>query len=397
MTTLLPLLGIVLIGGRLSAQFATRLGLPGVFGELALGLALAPILIHWPGTAIAIGSLGNLGVLFLMLLAGLETDLSQLKQIGVPAFIIAMCGALLPFGLGAALATILFGLSMKASLIVGVALSATSVSITAATLRELGRLSSRAGGAILLAAVIDDVIGLALLAVVTDTNTSEGPMLAIGRIAAVCASVVALWFISKPLLRLLETHVEGFLALALGIGFLLAWSAQALGGLAPITGAYIAGLLLARAAPQTPVAHGVETLATGFFATMFFVSIGLGVRLDNLPWVALALFTALAIVTKVVGCGLGAFVSRMPFSDSLAIGIGMIPRGEVALIVASLGFQSHLINAGWFSMLVVLASATTLITPPLLKLAFTASPARLVHAVEAMEMELEQLAQEALD
>lgn len=395
MTTLLPLLGIALIGGRLAAQMALRFGLPGVFGELALGLVLGPILIHWPGSITALGSLGNLGVLFLMLLAGLETDLTQLKQVGFSALLIATFGALLPFGLGAALATTVFGLSMQASLVVGVALSATSVSITAATLRELGRLSSRAGGAILLAAVIDDVIGLALLAVVTDTNSGVGPALALGRIAAVTVGVIALWFISKPLLRAIESRIEGFLTLALGIGFLFAWSAQTLGGLAPITGAYIAGLLLARAAPQTPVARGVETLASGFFATMFFVSVGLGVHLDNLPWLALAVFTSLAIATKVMGCGLGALVTRLPFRDSLAVGIGMIPRGEVALIVASLGFQAHLIDAGWFSMLVVLATATTLITPPLLKLAFNVRASRLAEVVEAIE--LEALTQEALD
>lgn len=411
--TLLPILAIALIGGRLAAQLAQRVGLPGVFGELALGLALGPLLIVWGGSSSLLGAFGDLGALMLMLLAGLETDLSQLRRVGLASTIVAMCGALLPFGAGTALA-MAFGVALQPALIVGVALSATSVSITAATLRELGRLNTRAGGAILAAAVIDDVIGLALLALVTGSSgengasgplailaqfgAASGPLTALARLGVMAALAVALWVVSvlasKPLARLSERHVEGFLALAVGLGLLLAWSAQALGGMAPITGAYLAGVLLARAAPHTPLARGVETLASGFFATMFFVSLGLNVQLVAVPWAALAAFMALAVVTKIAGCGLGALVARLPAREALTIGVGMIPRGEVALIVAGLALRERLLDSGWFSLLTLLALATTLITPPLLKLAFAAHPAS--RAADAITRGLEE-AIEALE
>ncbi len=407
--TLLPILAIALIGGRLAAQLAQRVGLPGVFGELALGLALGPFLITWGGSSLMLSSFGDLGALMLMLLAGLETDLSQLKSVGFASTVIAITGALLPFGMGAGLAMKVFNLPLQPALIVGVALSATSVSITAATLRELGKLNTRAGGAILAAAVIDDVIGLVLLALVTGSGGASGPLTALIHLGEMAALTVALWAISvlasKPLQRLSAKHFEGFLAIAVGAGLLLAWATQTLGGMAPITGAYLAGVLLARAAPHTPLARGVETLASGFFATMFFVSLGLNVRLADVPWVALAAFLALAVVTKIVGCGLGALVSRLPAREALTIGVGMIPRGEVALIVAGLALREGLVNSGWFSLLALLATLTTLITPPLLKLAFAAHPAGdavgaiargLEEAIEALESPA-ALAEETLD
>jgi len=365
MSVLLPALALVLIGGQLVARLATRLGLPAVFGELVLGLALGPLLVRWLDGAAIIGMLGNLGVLLLMLLVGLETDVPALRGIGVPAFLAACCGAILPFLCGGAL-----GLWLRQPLVtalfVGVALSATSVSITAATLRELGRLDSRSGRTIMMAAVIDDVLGLLLLAFVTGQSGGQSPALAVARVLLVGVLALASGWLCKPALRLLERHSEGFLAVAVGIGFLCAWGAQALGGLAPITGAYAGGLLLARAVPRQSLAWGVETLASGFFATIFFVSLGLQVRVDLVSPALLGVFLALAIATKVVGCGVGARLGGLPWREVLAVGVGMVPRGEVALIVASQGLQAGVLSTGVFSLLVLVTAGTTVLTPVLL-------------------------------
>jgi Kef-type K+ transport system membrane component KefB len=388
MATLLPILALVLIGGRFAARLATRFGLPGLFGELVLGLVLGPFIVRWMGdTTSTFSMLGDLGVLLMMLLVGLETDLGSFRWVGIPAFLIACVGALTPFGAGAFVASRL-GFSTETALVVGVAFSATSVSITAATLREMDKLQSRSGSTILLAAVIDDVVGLLLLAFVTAQHGGQPPEVALVRVGAVAVVTVVCALLLKPILHRIESHVEGFLALAVGLGFLFAWGTEVFGGLAPITGAYIAGLLLAHAVPHKPIVQGVEALATGFFATIFFVSLGLHVNLGSVSLPMVGLFLTLAIVTKVVGCGVAAKVNLLGWGESLAIGVGMIPRGEVALIVASLGLQQGLLNGGVFSALVLMAAGTTVITPVLLRAVFAVAEPR---AKATREARLEQV------
>jgi Kef-type K+ transport system membrane component KefB len=366
MTILLPLLALVLIGGRLFALLATRLGLPGVFGELVLGLVLGPFLAHWNQGTTIFGILGNIGVILLMLLVGMETDLTALRGIGFSAFMVAFSGAILPFIVGTGVAYAL-GLSISVSLVVGVALSATSVSITAATLRELGQAQSRIGQTILMAAVIDDVLGLLLLTFVTGQSSGISPLEAALRVLLIVVITIVSGWLLTPILRYLEKHVETFLSVAIGVAFLYAWSASVIGGLAPITGAYVAGLVLARVAPHERTIQGVEALASGFFATIFFVSLGFNVSLEAINLVWLGLFLGIAIFTKIIGCGFGAIVSRMPLGESFAVGIGMIPRGEVALIVASIGFTAHILPLPLFSLIVMMAVGTTIVTPLSLK------------------------------
>jgi Kef-type K+ transport system membrane component KefB len=365
---LLPVLAVVLVGGRIASGVSLRLGLPGVFGELVLGLAIGPVIVHWLNGGATVETFGEIGVLVLMLLVGLETDISVIKSVGKAAFLVAFAGAILPTFAGAAVAS-WFGESMRVSLFIGVALSATSVSITAATLRELGRLNTTAGRTILVAAVIDDVIGLLLISMVAREG-GDSPAIAGLRVVAFLAVAAAGGALLGPLLSVLERHVEEFLAVAVGLGLLYAWMAEEIGGLAGITGAYLAGLLLARAMPHKPLARGVEALASGFFATLFFVSLGLHVRLEAVSPVWVLALGAVALVTKFVVCGLGAWVGGLDKIDSLAIGVGMIPRGEVALIVASIGLNRGVLADGLFSMLVVVVILTTVVTPVLLKLVF---------------------------
>lgn len=388
MSTLIPLLSIILIGGYAAAGIARRLGLPGVFGELVIGLALGPLLLRWIHDPNALALFGQLGVLLLMLLAGLETDLGTIRGVGWAAGLSAFIGALLPFAMGAALAT-MAGQPVSVALFVGAALSATSVSITAATLRELGKLQTRAGRTILLAAVVDDVLVLLLITFLGETGTSS-PILPLLRLTGFLVMIGVGGWCLPHLLRRVAGHLDNQLALVVGVSLLAAWLAEYGGGLAPITGAYVAGMLLARALPQhSTVTRGVETLATGFFASIFFVSIGLTVRLTAVPPVLFGMFLLLAIATKLVGCSLGALMGGLTRPEAVTVGMGMVPRGEIALIVAAIGYQRGLFSTGWYSLLVLVAIGTTVLTPLGLKVVYSftsrgaaLSPASL-HLVQA--------------
>ena len=369
MGNLLPVLAIILFGARAASIAAQKIGLPGVLGELMLGLTLGPLVINRLHAGSEVSTLGNLGVLMLMLLVGLETDLESVKSVGRTAFLVAFLGALLPvvFGFFAARA---LGETDRVSFFIGVALSATSVSITAATLRELGKLNSLAGQTILVAAVLDDILVLLLVSLVGG-NTGGSPLSAGFKVIAFLAIAVGGGMIAlRPVLKKLESHMTEFLAVAIGLALLYAWAAERFAGLAGITGAYIAGILLARAMPHQPFAKDVEVMATGFFATLFFVSIGLTVHLGDVRPFAIVGLTVLAILTKLVGCGLGAFTTGLPRKDALVVGVGMAPRGEVALIVASIGLDKGILHSAVFSDLVLVVILTTVLTPLMLKIVY---------------------------
>jgi Kef-type K+ transport system membrane component KefB len=366
MSDLLPVLAIALVGGRLAATGAVRFGLPGVFGELMLGLLLGPIIVRWMSGGETIETLGQIGVLVLMLLIGLETDLTVVKSVGKPAFLVAFLGAITPIIAGTAVARWM-GEANDAALFIGVALAATSVSITAVTLRELGKLDSTAGRTILFAAVIDDILVLLFVSMVGESNGDNVGVASLRVCVYLLLAGIVGGFALKPALSRLEGHVDSFLAVAVGFGLLSAWAAERIGGLAGITGAYIAGLLLARALPEQPLAHGVEALATGFFATIFFVSLGLHVEVGSVSPSLLVLLGLLAVATKVFGGSIGARIAGLGRADSIIVGTGMVPRGEVALIVASIGFNRGNLSSGLFSLLVLVVIFTTVVTPLLLK------------------------------
>ncbi len=369
MSDLLPVLAIILFGARAAAIVAQKFGLPGVFGELLLGVTLGPILINRLHSGDAISTFGTLGVLMLMLLVGLETDLVSVRSVGRSAFVVAFLGATLPVVFGYGMAR-MFGETPRVSLFIGVALSATSVSITAATLRELGKLNSIAGQTILVAAVLDDILVLLLVAFVGG-DTGGSPVTAgLKMTAFLIVAVGGGWIGLRPLLAKLEDHMTEFLAVAIGLALIYAWAAERFAGLAGITGAYIAGLLLARAMPHKPIARDVEVMATGFFSTLFFVSIGLTVHLRDVRPAMVIGLTVLAIATKLVGCGVGALSTGLSKKDSLVVGVGMAPRGEVALIVASIGLQKGVLHTTIFSDLVLVVILTTVLTPLMLKIVY---------------------------
>lgn len=372
---LLPLLAAILIGAKLAGRLSQRFGLPAVFGELLLGLVLGPSLLNFIRPNEPLALLAEVGVILLMFRAGLETDLVQMRQVGALATVVAFGGVLLPFGGGFALA-MLFGFPLLPALFVGAVLTATSVSISAEVLRELGQLRGKVGATILGAAVIDDVLGVIVLSLVLGLAGEGNPLLAIGQMALFFPIA---WLVGERLLPFLVRleHLAGgrdaVLAIILGLVMLFAWAAEALGSVADITGAYLLGIVVARYTDEEHVVHhGSSALAYAFVVPVFFVNIGLEANVTTLgaaPWFTI-LMLALALVGKIAGCGIGALLMRLSWREALQIGVGMTARGEVALVMIAAGRVAGLVNDTLFTATIVMTLVTTLVTPPLLRLAF---------------------------
>ena len=412
------LMAVVITAAKGAGALSRRLGQPAVFGELLAGILLGPTLLdvlHWPVFTDAeyLGrltrDLAELGVIFLMFMAGLETDLGEMRKVGAAAFAGATGGVLLPFAGGTALG-IAFGFPLYESIFIGTILTATSVSITAQTLLELGRLRSREGTTILGSAVIDDVMGIVILSVVVALHqaglasgtggpglaagapeaggTATGPggtgaglfpiLLIILRMAVFFAAGIAAgrWVLPTLLRRAARwPGTEPQFAMALVTGLLLAVAAEELGGVAAITGSYLAGVMLTLHPDlKEALEERLSVLAYSFFVPIFFVNIGLEADLvDALAASGPAfvlLILAVAVAGKIVGSGLGVRPFGFGWLESLRVGIGMVSRGEVALIVAGIGLQEGVISQAVFSVMVVMTLFTTLITPILLRWSF---------------------------
>ncbi len=372
---LLPLLAAILIGAKLAGRLSQRFGLPAVFGELLLGIVLGPSLLNFIRPNEPLALLAEVGVILLMFRAGLETDLVQMRQVGALATVVAFGGVLLPFGGGFVLAS-LFGFPLLPALFVGAVLTATSVSISAEVLRELGQLRGKVGATILGAAVIDDVLGVIVLSLVLGLAGEGNPLLAIGQMALFFPVA---WLVGERLLPVLVRleHLAGgrdaVLAIMLGLVMLFAWAAEALGSVADITGAYLLGIVVARYTDEEHVVHhGSSALAYAFVVPVFFVNIGLEANVTTLG--AAPLFTVLMLVLalagKLAGCGIGALLMRLSWREALQVGIGMAARGEVALVMIAAGRVAGLVNDTLFTATIVMTLVTTLVTPPLLRLAF---------------------------
>jgi Kef-type K+ transport system membrane component KefB len=356
--------------------------MPAVLGELLAGLILGPSLLGWVQTGEVLNAVAGIGVLLLMFIAGLETDIYALQQVGKPSSYAAIAGVVLPFLGGVAVGQV-FSLGLATSLFLGTALTATSVSVSVQTLRELGRLQSKEGLIILGAAIIDDVLGILVLSVVlTMAGQGGNPLLAIGKlvlffpVALLVGRVVV-----TPLVHWIYKHHarEAGFALILALVLVYAWAAEALGGLAAITGAYIAGVLVARLPEAREwVVEGASVMGYGLFVPVFFVTVGLmtDVRSVMLAPGLTAVVVGVAVATKAIGSALGARRGGCSWRESKAVGAGMIARGEVALVMATLGLNNGLLNETTFTVVVLMTVVTTLLTPLLLKLAAPKVPAQ---------------------
>ncbi|MBI4165107.1 MAG: cation:proton antiporter, partial [Acidobacteria bacterium] len=325
--------------------------------------------------------LANLGAVVLMFLAGLESDIEMMKKAVGPAFWSACGGVVFPL-VGGALLLHAVGFRWAEAIFIGTILTATSVSITAQTLMNMNELRSRAGSTILGAAVIDDVLGLVILSFVTASEAGKhagslpgmaGVLPVIGRVTGFLILGLLLGpalvrAIFKRASRLQGPHSLTAIAFAVALG--LAFLAEYIGGMAAITGAYLAGYLIAANAHVEEVVRDVRSLTHTFFAPVFLVSIGLAINARAVGGEVgfFLLILLIAIVGKVVGSGAGAWMSGFGGRESLVVGVGMIPRGEVGLITASLGWSAGIISTSVYSLMVVMVLVTTLITPVMLRM-----------------------------
>jgi Na+:H+ antiporter len=395
---LLLLLAIIVSAAKLAGALANRLGQPAVFGEILAGLVLGPTVFNvlgWPLFAAAgeagagesagllpvLRDLAEIGVVLLMFVAGLETDVAELRRVGKVAFWSAFGGVVLPLFGGAAVA-VAFGFPLYwEGIFIGSILTATSVSISAQTLIELGALRSAEGATILGAAVIDDVMGIIVLSLVVAFARASADGVDLVQIAMVAVRIGAFFIIAVLASRWLP-HVfrwasalsvsQGVLATAIVMAFLYSWAAEYLGAVAAITGAYVAGVLIAQTEFKKQVDAGVHPLTYSMFVPAFFIGIGLQANGRELGERAAftIMLVVVAIVTKAVGCGLFARLFGFTTKQSIRVGAGMISRGEVGLIVAGYGLANGLIGREVFSASVIMVLVTTMVTPPMLRLLF---------------------------
>lgn len=373
-------IAIIMLFTKIFGLTSERVHMPQVVGALVAGVLVGPSGFAWVGESDFLVKAAEIGVIILMFNAGLDTDLEELKSTGFASFIIAVIGVLVPLagGMGCYL---LFRnepadpMNMLKAAFIGVVLTATSVSITVETLREMGKLKSKVGTAILGAAVIDDILGIVVLTVLTAfTDPTVKPLLVFARIFAFFVFVLVAGFVMHRAFILMEQrwHKHRRIAIyALVFAFLMSYVAEAFFGIADITGAYFAGIVMCNLSDTRDyVASKTNVLGYMLFSPLFFASIGIKTDLEGLTG-TLVLFavvlTVVAILSKIIGCGFGARLMGFQTYDAFSIGLGMVSRGEVALIVAQKGEQAGLINSEMFPAIVLVVIVTTLVTPILLK------------------------------
>lgn len=373
-------IALILIATKLGGIAARKFKMPEVLGALIAGVLIGPAVFNLVTYDGNISLLSNLGVIMLMFLAGLETNLAEFKKAGLSAFVIAVAGITIPLILGT-LSAYLFYRNFWENIFIGVILTATSVSITVETLTELGKLNTRAGINILGAAVIDDILGLIIISIilaVSGKGANGGSTLAvtITEISIFCiAAVIAVLFLPKILNKLLKNSkpTRTFLTLSISAALIAAFVAEKL-GIAAITGAYLCGLLLSQFIHKETLERGLKSISSGFLAPIFFASVGIEANLNGFGlktlMIALCMFIA-AVVGKIIGCGAAARAFRMSRSESLQVGAGMVSRGEVAIITANIGLEAGIITNEVFLPTIFVVILTTIITPILLKLSFS--------------------------
>lgn len=383
---------IVIFAAKMGGYISTRFRQPSVLGELLVGLILGPTILNmlfsWPIfhepelLEEALTLMAELGVIMLMFLAGLELHLSELLSSGKVAVLAGVLGVLVPLGMGYGTA-ILFGVDSSEALFIALTLSATSVSISAQTLMELGVLRSRVGLGLLGSAVFDDILVILLLSVsfLLISGSEAGgltgvlkTLLGMGAYLIV-ATLAGLYLL--PRLAILAERLpvsQGIIAFALIVTLFYAWAAEVIGSMAAITGAFMVGLFLARTPFKERIERGVATMAYGFFVPIFFVNIGLAVNMrevgDSALLFAVAI-TLVAVASKIIGSGLGGLLGGFTRREALQLGIGMVSRGEVGLIVAAFALSEGLLSTGNFSIVVFMIIVATLITPLMLRAVFS--------------------------
>lgn len=376
-------LAIIIFAAKVMGLLAKKLKAPQVVGEILAGLLLGPSLLGFVEQTDFLLKMAEIGVILLMFSAGLGTDLKDLLKTGPIAMLIALVGVFVPLVGGFLLYSAFYGFAEVGSLeffkavFIGVIMTATSVSITVQTLRELGHLKGKIGTLILSAAIIDDVIGIIVLTfVIGFRDTSSNPLSVVISTVLFFAFSIVIGFILYKIFKVLDKkypHQRRIPIMGLCLCFALSYIAEVYFGIADITGAYVAGIILCNLRDSDYIAEKMDINSYMLFGPVFFASIGLKTRFDGFTVSLLVFslaFVVVAMITKIIGCGLIARLCKNNWRDSLKVGVGMMTRGEVALIVAQKGLAVGLLSSEYFASVILLIICSSVITPIVMKLLY---------------------------
>ena len=376
-------LALIILFAKFFALVARKLNAPQVAGEIVAGILIGPTLLNLVQETDFLNQMAEVGVILLMFSAGLETDLNQLKKSGIKATLIACAGVLTPLVLGTLMYMCFFGFSAVGTegfikaVFIGTILTATSVSITVQVLKELGKISTELGMTIMSAAIIDDVIGiLVLTAVIGMRDPKSNFALTAGKTGAFfLITVIAGVIVYNVMERIDERypHTRRIPIISIGIAFILSYVADYYFGVADITGAFFAGVILSSLKDSDYIERRVDINSYTFFGPVFFTSIGLQTNLRTLDTAILlfsVVFVIVGLLSKVIGCGFMGRILGYKGKDALKIGVGMMTRGEVALIVTQRGLKAGIIGSEYFTAVILLIVVSSLLTPLLLKALF---------------------------
>lgn len=375
-------LTILLFIAKVFGLVAKRIGVPEVVGQIVAGLLLGPAILNIVTESDFLQQMAEIGVMMIMFEAGLDTNLDEMRKTGIKAAVIAFMGVIVPITLGMVLYMAFYGFAGPGSdqflqgLFIGTIISATSVSITVAALKELGKLNDAVGTAITGAAIIDDVIGIVALTLVISLKGGSGSAnlgVVILKVAVFFACAVGSGLLVNRFMHWLDDHYPHTRRMpiaSLCYCFLLGYIAETYFGIADITGAYLAGVVLCNLSDRDYIERRIDISAYMVFAPLFFTGIGLKTSFGSMNTklvIFSVLFVLVALGAKVIGCGGSALFLGFKKKDALKIGIGMMSRGEVALITAQKGLAAGLLSADFFSAIILLIIVSSIVTPIFLK------------------------------
>lgn len=376
---LLKDLTLILLATTIVGHYCTRIGIPAVIGQLLVGVLVGPALLGWVTLTHSLESFAEIGVIILMFIAGLESDLQLLKRYLKPSVLVALMGVLIPV-IGTYAVGLFYHLGTTESLFISVIFAATSVSISVEVLKEMNALNSQEGTTILGAAVVDDVLAVVILSVLVSTTGT-----AVGDSAAQSSSLLlttieqviyfaAIYFVVRWLAPYMAKIGERLLIpmgptlMAIILCFGMAYVAE-LVGLSDVVGAFFAGIAISQTTARSTVDRHIEPVGYALFIPVFFVSIGLNMDFNGLGKQLgfIIVLTIVAVLTKLVGAGSGAKLAGFSWGSSTAVGAGMVSRGEMALIIAQIGYQAKLMSPVRYSAIVAAIIVATLLAPFLLR------------------------------
>ncbi|MBR6769735.1 MAG: cation:proton antiporter [Lachnospiraceae bacterium] len=377
-------LAIIIIAAKFFGILARKCKAPQVVGEIIAGLIIGPSVLGVVNQSDFLVQMAEIGVVLLMFSAGLETDLKELLKTGPVATLIACAGVFVPLVCGGLLYMAFYGVSPWGSeefykgIFMGVILTATSVSITVETLKEMGKLKGKIGTTILSAAIIDDIIGIIVLTFVIGLKNPESkPMMVVVNTLLFFVFAIVVGFVAYKIFKKVDArypHTRRIPIAGLALCLIMSYIAEKYFGIADITGAYVAGIILCSIRDSDYIAEKMDINSYMLFGPVFFASIGLKTSINNLTgeiFIFSLAFVAVGLLSKVVGCGLISRLCGFKKIDCLKIGTGMMTRGEVALIVAQKGLSVGLLTPVYFTSVILLIIVSSVFTPILLKMLYT--------------------------